>query len=135
MPYCVCDNGGRLEWRKSRGLTMRYSLITVFAGVALVAICCAALVKPSYMWASGIWTLTIGILAAALIGCFYGNRRARASCLGVALFGWGHMILAFAPWFDTHTGSLLFTRAIVEWTARLLGREANTSGVGIGIWD
>ena len=56
----------------------KFSLVTVFLVLTVLAIVCAALVRPSFAWANAIWTATIAALAGAVVGCFYGTRRNRA---------------------------------------------------------
>ncbi len=110
----------------------RFSLLVMFVAIALVAVGCAAMVKPSYAWASAIWTIAMAPLAGSMIGCFYGTRQSRAFCAGFACFGWGHMVLCFAPWFESHTGELLFTRSILSFVGERLGHGEYRAG---GIWN
>jgi hypothetical protein len=112
----------------------RFSLLGLFIAVAFLALGCAAMAKPSYAWASGIWTATMLVLAASLIGCFYGTRQTRAFCVGFAIFGCGHMILSLAPWFDDYTGELLFTRHMLDYVGGKLGHRVAVHEQMPGIW-
>ena len=44
----------------------KFSLVTVFLVLTVLAIVCAALVRPSFAWANAIWTATIAALAGAV---------------------------------------------------------------------
>jgi hypothetical protein len=114
--------------------SLRFSLLAMFVAVAVAAVGCAAMVKPSYVCASAVWTATMAVLAGSLVGCCCGTPRSRAFCAGFALFGWGHMILFFAPWFDDHTGDLLFTRHIVDYIGGKLGYKVASHITMPGIW-
>jgi hypothetical protein len=113
---------------------LRFTLPAMFVAVAFAAVGCAAMVNPSYLWASGIWTATMAVLAGSLVGCFSGTRTARAFCAGFALYGCGHMLLFFAPWFDDHTGELLFTRQAVDYVGGKLGHKVAQHVSMPGIW-
>ncbi len=45
------------------------------------------------------------------------------------------MILFFAPWFDNHTGELLFTRQVVDYAGKALGHRVVSHWLMHGIWD
>src|SRR5688572_20881215 len=112
-----------------------FTLVSLFGAVMFAAIACAAMAKPSYAWASAVWTATVTILAGSLIGCFFGTRQSRAFSAGFAVFGWGHMILFIAPWFDDHTGELLITRHLVDYIGLKFGHEVVEHATMPGIWS
>lgn len=101
---------------------VRFSLMNVFAAVALLAIASAALVRPSLFWARLVWSLAIVVLVSSVLCCIY-RQQTRPFWAGFATFGWGHMVLSLAPWFDHYTGRLLFTRQILINMGDLLGQD------------
>jgi hypothetical protein len=86
------------------------------ASVVLFAVGGAALRSASPLWASIIFSLTLGILATAVLGSLF-SRRSRPFWSGFVLFGWGYMTLVFGPWFKNQIHSHLFTTRIVASTA------------------
>jgi hypothetical protein len=81
------------------------SLRGLFAIVALVAIATAVLLRPTFLVASAVWSMTLFILGGALLAAFCSTGRSRAFWTGFAFFGCMHLILATAPWFDDITAN------------------------------
>src|SRR5262249_23877746 len=54
------------------------------------------------------------LLITAVPGIMCCRDRRRASWLGFAFFGWGYLILCFAPWFETRVGPYLFSTELLE---------------------
>lgn len=84
------------------------------AAVAFIAIATTALRSASHHWASVTFTLALGGLATAVLYAICGGRQHRPFWLGFALFGWGYMTLAFAPWFSEHVQSRLPTTNAID---------------------
>src|SRR4051794_30069555 len=88
---------------------LRISIRALMVLVLFLAVGAAALRSASSVWASFLFTLTIGVLATAILGALFAGRPRRPFWAGVALFGWGSMILAFAPWFHQEVKPHLLT--------------------------
>ena len=85
----------------------RISIGGLMAAILLVALATSALRSASPLWASTIFTMTLGVLATAVLGACFAGRRRRPFSVGFALLGWGYMTLAFGPWFDQAASALL----------------------------
>lgn len=73
---------------------IRFSLWSMFLGVAAAAIVCAALVKPTESWAMAFQAAALGVLTFALLAALaYERGAARAFWIGFAVVGWGHLSL------------------------------------------
>lgn len=70
----------------------RFSLWSMFLGVAAVAIACAALAKPTAAWAMAFQAAALGVLTFALLAALiYERSAARAFWIGFAVVGWGNL--------------------------------------------
>jgi hypothetical protein len=79
-------------------LKARVSIAGLMAAVLLLAIGFAGLHTASALWASAIFTFTITLLAAALLGAAASRGRYRMACLGFGLFGWVYLLTTFWLW-------------------------------------
>jgi hypothetical protein len=66
--------------------------------VVAAAVGVAALRFANEWWAGGLFLATLGVLGLAILGAVYRRGAKRAGWLGAALFGWGYLALALAPW-------------------------------------
>ena len=64
---------------------LQFSLRSLLGFVAVAAISCEALVRPSFLWASAIWTVAMGLLAVAVIGAVCCREVRQAFCLGAVV--------------------------------------------------
>jgi hypothetical protein len=70
----------------------RFSLWSMFLGIAAVAIVCAALAKPTAAWAMAFQAAALGLLTFALLAALvYERGAARAFWIGFAVVGWGNL--------------------------------------------
>ena len=67
---------------------IRYSLLTLFAVTTVVAIAIIAVRSGDWFWSRIIFTLTLAINLAAVLGSIMQTGRQRAFWLGFAIFGW-----------------------------------------------
>ena len=89
----------------------RFSLWSMFLGVAAVAIVCAALVKPTAAWAIAFQAAALGVLTFALLAALvYERSAARAFWIGFAVVGWGNPGLELFP-----LSELSISDEISEW--------------------
>ena len=71
---------------------LRFTIAGLLGVVAFAAVGFAALRSGSDLWASTIFTLTAATLATAVLLSIHRQGRARAFWIGVALFGWLHLV-------------------------------------------
>src|SRR5258708_7721943 len=71
----------------------RFSLPALFGFVAIVAVCCAALIQQTEFWKSVIEVAALGGLFFAAITALYGKGSARAFGAGFAVVGWGYFFV------------------------------------------
>src|SRR6516162_9634413 len=74
----------------------RFSLLTLFGFVAVVAIACAALARPSQLWLIVVSSLTLACLFYAIPAAVYARNARRAFWIGFALSAWGYVALEWA---------------------------------------
>jgi len=71
----------------------RFSLLAMFGFVAVVAVACAALARPSQLWLVVVSASSLGSLFYAVLAAAYGRNARRAFWLGFAVVGWGYVAL------------------------------------------
>jgi hypothetical protein len=79
-------------------LQARVSIAGLMVAVLLLAVGFAGLRTASALWASALFTFTVTLLAAALLGVAASRGRSRMACLGFALFGWVYLLTTFWLW-------------------------------------
>jgi hypothetical protein len=124
------------EGRRYREMAIpaRLSLRSLFAIVASAAVATAVLLRPSFFIASAVWSVTVLVLGAAIIGAVASSGASRAFWTGFALFGSVHLILATAPWFDDVTGEFIVTRQILDKLGAILQYDVAELPSMPGIW-
>lgn len=93
-------------------------LLTAVIGVAL-----AVMRYPTRLAATAVFSVAFTALTAALIGAFTSHGRLRAHCIGFAVAGWIHAVLAFTPWFGQGTSRMLISLYILERLAPVFGNQ------------
>ncbi len=78
---------------------MRFSLLMLLGIVALIAVNIAALRTGDWFWCRLLFTLTLTVHLAAILGAVYRRGSERAFWIGFALFGWTYLSLANVPMF------------------------------------
>jgi hypothetical protein len=66
--------------------------------VLLLAVGFAGLRTATALWASAAFTLTVTLLATALLGAAACRGRPRMACLGFSIFGWVYLLTTFWLW-------------------------------------
>lgn len=91
----------------------RYSLAGLLALVTLFAVACGlfAARSPGVMY--GVVSSAALLFCAASLTAIIVPGRPRAACAGLAVIGWGYLLLTFHPWFANLGGNLLTTRVLV----------------------
>lgn len=92
---------------------LRHSIRTLTFAVAVVALGTAALRSATELWASAMFTLTLAILATAILGALF-HRGNRPFWTGFALFGWGYLVLAIGPWFTSEIQPQLVSSTVLN---------------------
>ena len=92
-------------------LPSRFSIAGLMAVVLVSSLSLAALRSGSATWAGGLYLLTYGVLALAVVGAACRGASERAWWLGFALFGFGY--LKRASWYG-YGASELPTTMLLE---------------------
>jgi hypothetical protein len=71
----------------------RFNLLTLFGFVAVVAVGCAALARPSQLWLAVVSAASLASLFYAVLAAAYGWNARRAFWVGFAVVGWGYVVL------------------------------------------
>jgi hypothetical protein len=98
-------------------MRFRTSIRGVMAVVLLFAVGVAALREADDLWASALFSLTLGILGVAALGAAFRRGRSRASYAGAAAFGWAYMALCFGPWATDAIRPHLATTRLLDYAA------------------
>jgi len=77
---------------------LRFSIAGLMGVVLIVGVGFASLRSGSPIWASGMFTLTVALLSAAIVAGIAVRGRGRLACVGFAVFGWVYLAVAFGPW-------------------------------------
>jgi hypothetical protein len=76
----------------------RFPIAGLMGLVVVAAVGVAALRFASELWAGVLLMLTLGVLGAAVLAFHERTEASRSWWRGVALFGWGYVVLAMGPW-------------------------------------
>ena len=113
----------------------RFSLASLMSSVLVIAVACAALRYASELWASVVFTLTVGLLLGATLCVVFRGGDARAFCLGFVLFGGGYLFVVFGPWFRGNASPqppALLTTRLLEYLHPKLSQTVTLPGSGSG---
>jgi hypothetical protein len=94
---------------------MRFSLSDSLIFVAVAALGFAAFFHASTGWGSALLTVTLTILSLASLHVIHGCGHRRPFWIGMALAGWGYLLLAFGPGFRESLGPLLPSSVLAEY--------------------
>ncbi len=79
----------------------RFSVGGLLGFVGLLAVGLAALVNATAVWVGVVFTLTVGILLAGVLGWILRGRSGGA-WVGLVVFGWGFFLLGQMPGLEAH---------------------------------
>ena len=68
-------------------MRLRTTISGLMVAIVVIAVGFAALKNPTVWWASGLFTLEVGLLGTAILTAILRRGRARAGCLGFSVFG------------------------------------------------
>ncbi|HVC98821.1 MAG TPA: hypothetical protein VND64_34470 [Pirellulales bacterium] len=92
----------------------RFSLTTLFGMVLFAAFGTAAIRFASPLWAGLTMAVTVPLLFAAILGALFRLGQARAFWTGMAVCGWGYLVVVMAPWLETGLGQHLPTSYLLN---------------------
>ena len=95
---------------------MRFTLADSLVFVAIAAVGLAAFFHASTGWGCALLTVTLAYLSLAVLQVIHGHGERRAFWTGVAVVGWGYLLLAFGPGFRESLGPLLPSSVLAEYT-------------------
>lgn len=101
---------------------MRISLRQLMLAIGFLSIGLTGLVYASIWWASSLLTVCLIVLTASLLARHYGTADQRPFWSGFAIFGWGYLLLVFAPVADVHIGQRLITTKVLALLQPVLQR-------------
>jgi hypothetical protein len=79
-------------------MRFRFSIAGLMAAVLVLAVGFAALRAASALWASAVFTLTVILFAAAILGAVASRGPSRIAWLGFGVFGWTYLLATFWLW-------------------------------------
>jgi hypothetical protein len=101
----------------------RFTIRFLLALTAVIGLALAAMRYPTKSGVVIAVTGTFAILAGAIIGAITSRGSVRACCIGFAIAGWLHAILAFTEWFGHGTGIALVSFYILHGLAPAFGNQ------------
>jgi hypothetical protein len=103
----LCRLEVTMDWLR---LTIRrLLLVIVYCGVGF-----AALHSPSWLWASVLFSIMVGALAAITLAAVYRRGERRAFWAGFAFCGWLYLVLSTYPWLSSNQNPFIITSALVD---------------------
>jgi hypothetical protein len=88
---------------------IRFSLLSLMAGVGYTSMILAALTTGSRLCAHLLFNVTLGAFLVGLLGAIYQARERRAFWVGFTIVGWIYLTLAFGPWCKDNIAPKLVT--------------------------
>ena len=107
--------GGTDEKREGRMLRLQFSLGSLSAIVAVVAVLLAALIHPTGLLGSAALTGDVTLLVFATLALAAGGGPDRRFWLGFTVVGWAYFVLVFAEPFKLEIGQYLLTSHLLRW--------------------
>src|SRR5262245_1356990 len=87
----------------------QFSVAALLALVTFVAVACAALVKPSPLWASLLLTASVSTVVVTGLSAWFRRGRRKGFSAGFASVGAAYLVLVFGPGFSATIGPRLLT--------------------------
>jgi hypothetical protein len=102
----------------------RFTLTALFGAILFAAFGTAAIRFASPLWASLTMAVTVPLLFAAILGALFRLGQARAFWTGMAVCGWGYLLLVVAPWFEAGVGQHLPTTYLLGYAHGRLEKQS-----------
>jgi hypothetical protein len=93
----------------------RFSLAAILGMLVVVALALAGLVSIREVWSKVLFSAMVFALFISILGISYRQDDARAFCVGFAVLGWGHMLIASGPWFENRFSRNLVTTSMAQY--------------------
>ena len=106
----------------------RFSISSVLAVIAILAVALAALRSPSYLWANVTFSLALGALVVGIINLIYGRNAGRAYWVGFSLCGGIYLAICSLPGLRDSVCPRLATEVVFDLLYPYLSPAANPSG-------
>jgi hypothetical protein len=110
----------------------RFSLPVLFGVVLFAAFSVAAIRFASPLWAGLTMAVAVPILFAAILGALFRLGQARAFWTGVAICGWGYLLLTMVPWFENGIGEFLPTTSLLDYAHERRQQQVPVAGMPMG---
>jgi hypothetical protein len=111
----------------------RFNIANLITIIFILGVGFAALRESSDLWASGVFTLTIGVLLISILLGVQRTESRRAFWIGFALFGWTYLGLSLVP---SIVSRLITTKALGYLRSRLSERSLKINTVQhTGSWS
>ena len=114
------------------GFTVRFLL-------GITALMCGVLALmryPTHFNVIAMFSITLSVLVAAMIGAITARGTVQAFCVGFAIAGGIHLVLAFTGWFGKGTNQVLFSRYCLDQLAASLDyRPVEQGSFGVAMED
>jgi hypothetical protein len=112
---------------------IRFNISKLVVLILALAIGFAALRESNDLWASGLFTLTVGVLLTTILLVVHRSDARRVFWIGFALFGWGYLALSLVPSIEsrlTTTKALAYLDSKVPRTPSFLNVRLTFSSPG-----
>jgi hypothetical protein len=109
----------------------------MFLFVAVLAIACAAVARPTFVGTSIVFSSTILVLGLSIVFAVASSQRQRVFWISFALLGWGYLIITLAPFFAQNIGASVVTTLLLRCVAEGVGvkyLDPDGYGGGGGLW-
>jgi len=113
----------------------RFSLAALFGAILFAAFSTAAIRFASPLWAGMTMAITVPLLFAAILGALFRLGEARAFWTGMAICGWGYLVIVLVPWFEAGIGQHLPTSYLLSYVHGQLQTQVTLTtlpGSGMG---
>ena len=88
-------SNGPVSSRGSPVYRPKFNVATILLVLPVIAIGWVAMLRPSDLWASTLFTFTLGLLAVATLCAILARPHHRPAWIGFAVFGWCYLIFIF----------------------------------------
>jgi hypothetical protein len=109
---------------------LRFNIASLLLVVLVAGVGFAALRESNEIWASGVFTITLGVLLISIVLATHRREKRRAFWLGFAVFGAGYLALSLIPSIE----SRLLTRKALDYLDSKVSRSIPV-GVGMAYFE
>ena len=106
----------------------RFTIASVLAVIAILAVALAALRSPSYLWVNVTFSLALGALVVGIVNAIYGRDAGRAYWVGFSLCGGIYFAICSLPGLRDSVCPRLVTEVVFDFLYPHLSPAATPSG-------